>query len=134
MAPRPSLPPNLKKRKAETASNAADIRELEAQLTDAVTSQSSLNPLADLLEIARNAAEVVLLSNAIYALHRVFVVIISNGLLQSKASNEETLAVRTWLQERLQSYVAILSGLLQDDDDTIRVCGRILWMLKLQES
>ena len=126
MAPRPSLPPSVKKRKLNNESTADSdvvlkIQNLEAQLTAAVTNKSSLNPLADLLEVAHNTIQAALLSKAVYALYRVFVVIISAGLLHGPTADETAKAVRTWLNERLQSYTQLLTGLMKDEEPTLRV-------------
>lgn len=127
MAPRSSLPTSSKKRKhaddGQTAPDtASSIKYLEDQLIAAVSSKSSLNPLADLLDIARNTSDPGVLSKAIYALYRVFVVIIINGLLLNVAGNDETKAVRAWLQEKLHGYVELLLGLLKDEESILKVC------------
>lgn len=124
MAPRPSLPSSLKKRKAASNTSpddAAKIQKLEEQVTTAVTSKTSLNPLTDLLEAAQNATEPSILTKAIYALYRSYVVIITNGLLSNIPANEEAKAVRAWLNERLHEYTELLVGLLKDEDATLRV-------------
>ncbi|CAL1714795.1 unnamed protein product [Somion occarium] len=123
MAPRPSLPSSLKKRKAASNTSpddAAKIQKLEEQVTTAVTSKTSLNPLTDLLEAAQNATEPSILTKAIYALYRSYVVIITNGLLSNIPANEEAKAVRAWLNERLHEYTELLVGLLKDEDATLR--------------
>ena len=126
MAPRVSLPTSSKKRKhaadAPTSSDTASvIKLLEEQLITAVSAKSSLNPLADLLDIARSASDSGILSKAIYALYRVFVVIAANGLLLTVAGSDETKAVRAWLQEKLHSYVELLTGLLKDEESILKV-------------
>lgn len=122
MAPRPSLPTSKKRKHASDGTDAtSSIKSLEDQLIGAVASKSSLNPLADLLDIARNAADPQLLSKAIYALYRVFVVIITNGLLLNVAGSDETKAVRAWIQEKLNSYVELLTGLLKDEESVLKV-------------
>ena len=125
MAPRSSLP--SKKRKLahdaqhDTPDHIAQIKSLEDQLIAAVTSKSSLNPLSDLLDIARNASVAHVLSKAMYALYRVFVVIISNGLLLASTGNDETKAVRAWIQEKIDAFVELLIGLLQDEESILKV-------------
>ena len=127
MAPRSSLPSAKKRNAAHDASPADDqashIRSLEDQLIAAVASKSSLNPLADLLDIARSTSDAQLLSKAIYALYRVFVVIIANGLLLAVAGSDETKAVRAWIQEKLDAYVDFLTGLLKDEESALKVRG-----------
>ncbi len=123
----PSLPSStLKKRKIRDESSSqrttvARIQSLESDLFLAVSSKSSLNALADLLETAENEANVQVLIKIVYALYRVFVVIINNGLLTGSIEDESTKVVRTWLQERLHEYVDLLIGLLKDEDITTRV-------------
>jgi U3 small nucleolar RNA-associated protein 19 len=125
MAPRSSLPATKKRKLASDThsdvDNGAHIKLLEDQLIAAVASKSSLNPLSDLLDIAQGTADAQVLSKAIYALYRVFVVVISNGLLLTVAGNDETKAVRMWIQEKLDAYVDLLTGLLKDEEATLRV-------------
>lgn len=127
MAPR-SLLPSKKRKHASDALSSTDtistIETLEAQLIAAVSNKASLNPLADLLDIARNAVDAQLLSKAVYALYRVFVVVITNGLLLNIAGSDETKAVRAWIQEKLRAYVDLLTGLLKDEEPILKVRGR----------
>lgn len=120
----PSLPSSSKKRKARDGSDVArTIQELEKQLTVAVSNGSSLNPLADLLDIALSTEEPAPLSKAIYALYRVFVVILSNGLLSGPDRTEEAKAVRSWLLERLNAFTDLLTSLLKDEEPSLNVCA-----------
>lgn len=125
MAPRPSLPsPKKRKQPSDVQSSShatARIKSIEDQLISAVSNKSTLNPLADLLEIACNAVDAQILSKAIYALYRVFVVIITHGLLLNVAGSDETKAVRAWIQEKLHAYVELLVGLLSDEESTLQV-------------
>ncbi|THH30727.1 hypothetical protein EUX98_g3468 [Antrodiella citrinella] len=128
MAPRPSLPASLKKRKLNNDSNAAInvevyIQSLETGLIIAVATKTSLNQLTDLLDIARKAEEPPILSRAIYTLYRVFIVILSAGLLHAPSSDEAAKKVRSWLNERLQRYTQLLGGLLQDEDLKLRTAA-----------
>ncbi|TCD67592.1 hypothetical protein EIP91_012222 [Steccherinum ochraceum] len=133
MAPRPSLPPSHKKRKLNSEKNADDvlvssIQTLEAQLTAAVSNKTTLNPLADLLDIAQNATEPSVLSKAIYALYRVFVVIIAAGMLSGPAGDDTAKAVRSWINERLQSYAQLLVGLLKDEEKALKTSALTILM------
>ncbi|EKM49927.1 uncharacterized protein PHACADRAFT_188321 [Phanerochaete carnosa HHB-10118-sp] len=137
MAPRPSLPASSKKRKhtvyGETSpATVSSVTSLEDQLIAAVSLKSSLNPLADLLDITRNPSDLSTLSRAIYSLYRVFVVIIANGLLLNVAGGDETRAVRAWLQEKLHSYVELLIGLLNDEESTLKTSSLKI-LLSLQK-
>ena len=118
------MPPSLpsKKRKTrETDDTVRTVQDLEKQLTSAVSNGSSLNPLADLLDIALATENPAHLSKAIYALYRVFVVVITNGLLSGPDRTEEAKAVRAWLLERLHTFVDFLASLMKDEELTLRV-------------
>ncbi len=119
------MPPSLpsKKRKTRETDDVArnTVQDLEKQLTTAVSSGSSLNPLADLLDIALESDLSLQLSKAMYALYRVFVVIISNGLLSGPDRTEEAKAVRAWLLERLRTFVDLLTSLLKDEEASLKV-------------
>ncbi|KAI0371839.1 ribosome biogenesis protein Noc4 [Pilatotrama ljubarskyi] len=128
-----SLASSSKKRKTREADDAVrTIQDLEKQLTAAVASGSSLNPLADLLGIALDADNAAQLSKAIYALYRVFVIITSRGLFSGPDASEEAKAVRTWLLDRLHSFVELLSGILKDDEATLRISALDI-LLSLQK-
>jgi U3 small nucleolar RNA-associated protein 19 len=118
-----SLPPPSKKRKPIPSSIIAQIQSLESTLTDAVQSSASLNPLADLLNLAHTATDEKDVSKAIYALYRVFVVLVSSGKMSAstEATNEEMKVVRAWLLERLGAYQDLLVGLMKDEDAGLRV-------------
>ncbi|KAJ3534709.1 hypothetical protein NM688_g7095 [Phlebia brevispora] len=135
MAPRSSLPTSSKKRKSNSDnasdSTSATIKSLEEQLIAAVSSKSSLNALADLLDITSNEADAQTVFKAIYALYRVFVVIITNGLLLNVSGTDETRTVREWLQEKLRSYVELLTGLLKDEESMLKTSSlKILFSLQ----
>ncbi|CDO68995.1 hypothetical protein BN946_scf184834.g2 [Trametes cinnabarina] len=116
-----SLPSSSKKRKTREDDTVRAIQDLEKLLTAAVNSGSSLNPLADLLDIALEAETAAQVSKAIYALYRVFVLIITRSLLSGRDASEEAKAVRTWLLERLHAYVDLLTGLMKDDEPSLRI-------------
>ncbi|KAH9901675.1 ribosome biogenesis protein Noc4 [Cubamyces lactineus] len=116
-----SLPSSSKKRKTREDDTVRTIQDFEKQLTAAVSSGSSLNPLADLLDIALEAESAAQVSKAIYALYRVFVVIITRGLLSGPDASEEAKAVRTWLLDRLHAFVDLLSGLLKDEEPSLKI-------------
>ena len=127
MPPPSSLPASLKKRKFQDESSSQhaitnNIQKLEADLISAVSTKASLNPLADLLETAQSSSKPQTLTKAVYALYRVFVVVITRGLLLSTSGDENSKVVRDWLQERLRSYVDLLVGLLKDEEVALRVC------------
>lgn len=113
-----SLPPPAKRRK--TKSNETAIKDLELQITAAVANNASLNHLSDLLNIARNVSDAKDTSKAIYSLYRVFVVIVSSNKL-APGGGDAAKVVRKWVWERLDAYVNLLLGLLQDEEATLRV-------------
>lgn len=116
-----SLPSPTKRRKVQQSSEIVQsIQRLEEGLTHAVTNNGSLNPLADLLDVALKANEPQDTSKAIYALYRVFVVIISSDKL-SLDGDDAAKVVKAWIWERLNSYVEFLGGLLKDEEKILRV-------------
>lgn len=117
--PASSLPPPAKRRKIKGSETA--IKDLELQITTAVARNASLNPLSDLLDIAQNVSDTREMSKAVYSLYRVFVVIISCNKL-APGGGDAAKVVRKWVWERLDAYVHLLLGLLQDEEPTLRVC------------
>ncbi|EIN08634.1 CBF-domain-containing protein [Punctularia strigosozonata HHB-11173 SS5] len=136
MAPS-SLPP-AKKRKLTTGSTSntgQKIKNLEDELTRAVSSNGSLNPLADLFDLLRSASDAETTSKAMYALYRVFVLLASSGRLMHVVGVEEEekeRLVRTWIWERLDGYVDFLVGLLQDQEKALRTSSLQI-LLSLQK-
>jgi U3 small nucleolar RNA-associated protein 19 len=112
-----SLPPPTKRRK--TAVESSSVKSLEAQLTSAVAENGSLNPLADLLILAYGSSDAREMSKAVYSVYRVFVLIISRGMLVHGGDDTAKL-VRKWIWEKLDSYVELLVGLLQDEEPALR--------------
>jgi len=124
MAPR-SLPP-AKKRKTNCNSGPAEqIKFLENALIEAAHGNESLNALPDLLDILVAMTDVELVSKAIYALYRIFVVLINGGKF-GLGGDEASKLVKTWLLEQLNVYVDFLCGLLKDEEGTLRVSCRIV--------
>ncbi|TBU28984.1 CBF-domain-containing protein [Dichomitus squalens] len=129
------MPPSLpsRKRKASAVDDVVQtIQYLEKELTTAVSTGLSLNPLADLLDIALETENSVYLSKAIYSLYRVFVLAISRGLLSGPDRNPEARAVRTWLLERFHAFVELLAGTLKDEEVTLKTSALDI-MLSLQK-
>ena len=116
--PASSLPPPTKRQKTKGSETVTKV--LELQITAALADNGSLNPLSDLLDIAQNASDARDMFKAIYSLYRVFVVIISNNKL-APGGGDAAKVVRQWLWERLDAYVNLLVGLLQDEEATLRV-------------
>lgn len=121
-----SLPPPSKRRKVQKDS-ALDqsIQQLEADLTHAIANNASLNPLADLVDLTTTTKSPQDTSKAIYALYRVFVVVISNDKL-GLDGDDAAKVVKAWLWDRLNTYVDYLGSLLKDEERTLRVSS-LLW-------
>jgi U3 small nucleolar RNA-associated protein 19 len=116
-----SLPPPGKKRKTTKSSGLLQtVQNLETQLIEAATTNSSLNSLADLVGLLGNIQDPHNVSKVIYALYRVFVVIITTGKL-TVSGGEDAKIVRTWIWDRLNSYIEFLVGLLKDEEKFLRV-------------
>ena len=96
------------------------IRQLEDDLLNSASKNGSLNSLADLLGLAYAVEDPHDTSKAIYALYRVFVVIISTNKLES-GSDEAAKVVKAWIWGQFQSYVDFLASLLQDEERFLRV-------------
>ncbi|KAG5642180.1 hypothetical protein DXG03_003443 [Asterophora parasitica] len=127
-----SLPPPTKKRKVQADSGTIQsIQKLEADLTRAVATNASLNPLADLLDLALATKTPSQTSKAIYALYRVFVLIIADDKL-GLGGDEAAKVVKAWLWDRLNIYVDYLGGLLKDEEKTLRTSALQI-LLSLQK-
>ncbi len=98
------------------------IKELENELRESISSNASLNSLADLTSLAASLDEPHSVLKAIYACYRLFVLLTSKGYLMNP-TDEQTNVVRTWIFERLDEYVRFLCGLLQDEESLLRVCS-----------
>ncbi|KAJ3886323.1 CBF-domain-containing protein [Lentinula edodes] len=135
-AERPSKKRKLSATKGITSKT---IAALESQLTSAVlpdsnsNSTTTLNPLVDLYTVALNvgisAADT---SKAIWALYRVWVVVIGSGKMRGGKNEDENVKVVTaWLWERLNEYVELLCGLLKDEEKVLRTSSlQILFSLQ----
>jgi U3 small nucleolar RNA-associated protein 19 len=120
-----SLPPPSKRRKVQQDPGVVQsIQRLEQELTNAAANNGSLNPLADLLDLALKANGPQDTSKIIYALYRVFVVIISNNKL-ALDGDDTAKVVKAWIWERMNTYVEFLGGLLKDEEKILRVS--LMW-------
>ncbi|KAL0577303.1 Maturation and nuclear export of 40S ribosomal subunits interacting protein [Marasmius crinis-equi] len=116
-----SLPSPAKKRKIEATSEVSQsIQKLEQRIADAVEKNGSLNPVADLLELATTSEHAEDASKSIYALYRSFVTIIRKGKF-AVGNDDSSKIVKTWLWEQLNAYVELLAGLLQDEEKSLRM-------------
>lgn len=124
-----SLPPPTKRRKTDH-SHSDSIKRLEDDLHDSVTNNRSLNSLADLLGLAYTVKDPHDTSKAIYALYRVFVVILSNNKLHF-GGDKAAKAVKAWIWERFHSYVDFLASLLQDEEKFLRVRCTLIYTVSI---
>ncbi|KAI4524777.1 CBF-domain-containing protein [Schizophyllum commune Loenen D] len=125
-----SLPPPSKKRKIQESQTIKEAQRLEQTLTDAINTNASLNPLADLVDLAAKAKDARDVSKAIYALYRVFVLLVNEGKLEVDGT-EEAAAVKTWIREQMNRYVNVLGALLKHEEKTIRLSAlQILFSLQ----
>ena len=115
MAPPSSLSGSRKRIKLQDEDDSR-IKELESKLMEAISSNASLNSLADLTSLAASLHEPHLALKAIYACYRVFVLLISKGCLEN-STDEQAKVVRTWVFERLDEYDDS-DGVELDDDDS----------------
>ena len=115
------LPPTKKRKVATEKSGELDrIQHLEKLLLEAVSERTSLNPLIDLLDVAKNAKDPHLLFKCIYALYRVFTSTIDAGMLLP-SPDPCTNVVRAWILERLSLFTDMLVGLMSDSEECLRV-------------
>ena len=129
-APVQSLPPPSKKRKLHQDSTLTQsVVQLEADLTNAISKNESLNPLADLLDLALKSKSPQDTSKVIFALYRVVVLIITNDKL-GLGGDDAAKIVKAWLWERLNTYVDYLGGLLKDEEKTLRVSSKFIHLAK----
>ena len=119
MAPR-SLPPAKKRKVEHDPATEGRIKAIETALLDNLSKNKSLNALADLLDIVQATRVAQLTSKAVYTAYRVFIVIIVNGKLDL-GGDESTRLVKSWIWTQLKTYVDFLTGLLKDEEKTLRV-------------
>ena len=132
-----SLPKTkVKKSQVEAAGTStpapiAHIAKLEAQL---LAKPYNPNSLLVLLGLARHD-DPQIVHKAIWALYRVFVAYINEGIVgqvrplvrgdapQSTVSREgdDATEVKHWVRDRLMEYVEVLSSLLRDSEENLRV-------------
>ena len=115
-----SLPPSKKRKVKDDAGFGTSVKRLEDDITRAIPTNASLNSLADLLDLVVGARDAQNTSKAIYALYRVFVQLITNNKL-STGGDEAARIVKSWLWERLNTYVEFLGGLMKDEEKILRV-------------
>ena len=124
-----SLPPSKKRRRidkieAENVQTLENISDLEKSVAAALESSSSLNPLADLLHIASSTHDVDVAIKAVFALYRLFTLIIEKGILRLPSDEDSgARAVRSWVLTRLDAFADLLCRFLQDEEKTMRVRG-----------
>ncbi|KAL5522419.1 hypothetical protein ACEPAG_8435 [Sanghuangporus baumii] len=141
-----SLPPTKKRKPSEKVSGQKvsgqqnktlkTIVDLEKSVAAALESNSSLNPLADLLHIASSTHDADVTLKAVFALYRLFTLIVNNGILDF-SDDEDTgrRTVRSWVLARLDAFTDLLCRFLQNEEKTLRVSAlKILFSLLRQLS
>jgi U3 small nucleolar RNA-associated protein 19 len=100
------------------------------EVTVALNESTSLNPLADLISLLHSSSDPLVSHKAIYAVYRIFVLVISSGRLKAGTDQpDEVNIVRTWLVERLEEYIDLLCGFLKDDQEPLRVCLLLIFII-----
>ena len=106
-----------------TAKAVSQVARIEHEVTVALNESTSLNPLADLVLLLHSASDPLVSHKAIYAIYRLFVLVISSGRLKAETDQaDEVKAVRAWLLGKLEDYIDLLCGFLKDDQGPLRVC------------
>jgi hypothetical protein len=118
-----SLPASKKHKTTPKASpsTSSHVQTLERQLTEALSSASSLNALVDLLDVLCAAESPSDASVAGYALYRVFSQIFTADKWGAWTGSREGKEVRAWVWERFSTYQRYLGGLLKDEEGLLRV-------------
>lgn len=109
--------------KGDTHRTVRKIEDIENTVANALTSNASLNPLADLLHIASSSSDADIVLKAVFSLYRLFTLIVQRGILAVNEDEDiERKSVRNWVAARLESFADLLCALLQDEEKTLRVC------------
>lgn len=119
-----SLPPRKKQKTHGTNSTHTlkAVADLEKRLTEALSSNASLNPIADLLNTVSTAADAEVTLKAMFALYRVFTLVIQKGILSSTPEEDaDRKAVRLWTSSKLDAFTSVLCDLLSSSEKTLRV-------------
>ncbi|KAF9051298.1 CBF/Mak21 family-domain-containing protein [Panaeolus papilionaceus] len=125
----PSLPATKKRKLTKEVDFTQKLKSLEETLTQALSKNGSLNRLADLLSLMESTQDAHEMSKAIYALYRVFVIVISSGKM-GLGGDEAAKVVKAWIWERTQTYTDFLGGLLKDEEKFLRTSAlQILFSL-----
>lgn len=118
----PAAKSSLPAAKRRKTSHSSVIEDLEEKLKTSVNNQATLNPLVELISLASKCSEPQDLHKALYALYRIFVLLIDSGRFCSTAGEpEEAKIVRTWLNERFSEYATLLCKCLRHEQKAIRV-------------
>lgn len=113
-----SLPP----KKRQKVSKDGDIRALETSISNAIRDGTSLNPFADLVDLACASSDPKTVHSAIYATYRVTVQIAQSGKLNGRrGASEETELIRKWLEAKVNDFTDLLAGLIGDEEKALRV-------------
>ncbi|KAG9045276.1 hypothetical protein FS837_006580 [Tulasnella sp. UAMH 9824] len=120
-----SLPP----KKRYKVSKNEDIRALETAVSNAIRDGTSLNPFADLVDLASASSDPKTVHSAIYATYRVTVQIAQSGKLNGRrGATEETELIRKWLEARVNEFTDLLAGLMGDEEKALRIAALEIMM------
>lgn len=116
----PSSLPTKKPKALRLSKDFGIVESYETQLRKSISERNSLNALADLAAFARTLEDPESTSKAIYALYRVFVLLLSQDTT-ANIQDENSKIVKTWVNGQLQNYVEFLCSLLKDEERPLRV-------------
>ncbi|KAL5523346.1 NOC4 [Sanghuangporus sanghuang] len=137
-----SLPPSKKRKTSEKVGGSQSetlktVVDLEKSVAAALESNSSLNPLADLLHFASSTHDADVTLKAVFALYRLLTLIVKNGILDFTDDEDSgsRRTVRAWVLARLDAFADLLCRFLQDEEKTLQVSAlKILFSLLRQLS
>lgn len=106
----------------DTHRTVRNIEDTENTVAAALTSNASLNPLANLLHIASSSSDADVVLKAVFSLYRLFILITQKGIFTVHDDEDiERKTVRNWVAARLDTFADMLCTLLQDEEKTLRV-------------
>ncbi|KLO13713.1 CBF-domain-containing protein [Schizopora paradoxa] len=133
---------NGKSKASSSKDPIAEVVRLEKLVEDALASNTSLNPIADLLLIASDTeGEDEVVVKAIFALYRIFVQIARKNLLvttekqdtETEEDKAQRSVIRSWISGKLDAFSELLCSLLKDEDKSIRASSLKLLFSLLRE-
>ncbi|KAG8947482.1 hypothetical protein FRC04_010663 [Tulasnella sp. 424] len=102
---------------------------LESAVSNAIRDGTSLNPFADLVDLATASSDPKAIHSAIYATYRATVTIAQSGKLDGRRGvSEETELIRKWLEARVNDFTDLLAGLMKDEEKALRIAALEIMM------